>query len=170
MIRFANVHERWLSAEPAAAGSLIDTLASSEDRLWPSPAWPQMRFDKALQEGARGGHGPIRYAIEGYLPGRLVSFRFDPATGFAGRHWIEVVPQGGGVSLRHVVEGHSHPIGWLYWAFAIRHLHDALIEDAFDRAERELTGAVRSPAPWSVWVRLLRWAFGSKVARGALPR
>lgn len=162
MIRFANVHERWFSTEPASVASLIDRLASSEDKLWPSPAWPRMRFDRPLQEGASGGHGPIRYVIESYLPGRLISFRFDPSTGFTGRHWLEAVPQGGGVSLRHVLEGNSGPIGWLYWALAIRHLHDALIEDALDRAEHELTGTVRAPARWSARVRLLRRLFGAR--------
>jgi hypothetical protein len=44
------------------------------------------------------------------------------------------------------------------WPLAVRWLHDALIEDALDRAE---TATAARPVParrWSPWVRLLRAA------------
>ena len=66
-----NVHEREFDLSLASVGSLIDSLASSNDRLWPNDKWPPMRFDRALAVGARGGHGPIRYSIEEYQPRRL---------------------------------------------------------------------------------------------------
>ncbi|MEM1418366.1 MAG: SRPBCC family protein, partial [Myxococcota bacterium] len=50
----------------------------------------------------------------------------------------------------------SGPLGSLYWSLVVRPLHDALIEDAFDNAERALTGDVARPARWSLRVRLLR--------------
>jgi hypothetical protein len=159
-MRFANIHQRWLPAVPEAAGALLDGLSSADDALWPR-RWPPMRFDRPLAPGAAGGHGPIRYTVEAHEPGRLVSFRFDPRTGFRGRHWFEVVPVDGGSSLRHVLEGQSGPLGWLYWSVAVRPLHDALVEDALDRAERALTGAVRTPARWSTIVLVLRWLFAS---------
>jgi hypothetical protein len=45
---------------------------------------------------------------------------------------------------------------WFAWPIAVRWMHDALIEDAFDNAEREVTGSVTKPARWSRWVRFLR--------------
>ena len=155
-MQFANVHERWLPVDAAEAGRLLDGLASDGDRLWPRRTWPQMRFDGPLAEGAVGGHGPIRYSIEAYEPGRRLCFRFEPQTGFEGRHWFEVTPHDGGVWLRHVLHGHAGWKGALQWSLAIRHLHDALVEDALDNAERVLTGSVKAPARWSPWVKLLR--------------
>ena len=64
-----NVHEREFDLSLASVGSLIDSLASSNDRLWPNDKWPPTRFDRALAVGARGGHEPIRYSIEEYYPG-----------------------------------------------------------------------------------------------------
>jgi hypothetical protein len=65
-----NVHERMLDASITEIGKLIDTLASAEDKLWPRDRWPAMKFDRPLSVGAVGGHGPIRYTVESYQPGR----------------------------------------------------------------------------------------------------
>ncbi len=40
--------------------------------------------------------------------------------------------------------------------FVMRPLHDAVVQDSFDKLEREL-GQTPKPRSWSVWVRLLRW-------------
>jgi hypothetical protein len=48
------------------------------------------------------------------------------------------------------------------WSTVVRPLHDALIEDALDNAERETTGTVAEPAGWSWWVRTLRRVLGSR--------
>jgi hypothetical protein len=53
----------------------------------------------------------------------------------------------------------------LLWPVAIRWLHDALIEDALDNAERSSTGAVGRPRHWSPWVRVLR----RRLSRGRVP-
>ena len=44
---------------------------------------------------------------------------------------------------------------------AVEPLHDAVIEDLFDNAERETPGTVIRPATWSPRVRVLR-----RLARG----
>lgn len=155
-MEITNVHERQVAASPVAAGRLLDSLSSGEDLMWP-PAWPRQRFDRAMQVGARGGHGPIRYEVEAYEPGRHVGYRFRPGIGVFGRHWFDVVPMGDQVRLCHVVRGRAGPAGWLGWNIVFRWLHDALIEDAFDRAEQTLTGTIRQPQRWSPWVRTLRW-------------
>ena len=71
-----NVHHRLLHASPARVSELLASLGSPEDRLWPRNGWPRMRLDGPVAPGAAGGHGPIRYRVEAWQPGRLVRFRF----------------------------------------------------------------------------------------------
>jgi hypothetical protein len=56
-------------------------------------------------------------------------------------------PTPGTTLLRHTLTG--HPRGWLRfgWPLCFRWLHDALIEDACDRAEAELAGVEWTPRP-----------------------
>lgn len=166
-MRVRNVHERNLPVPPETAGALIDGLSGENDRLWPTvrhgrtttfpPDWPALRMDGPLAVGARGGHGPVRYTVEGYEPGRLVRFRFRAPRGFDGFHEFTVhpAPRGGSV-LRHLLAIRPRGIARLTWPLVFRPLHDALLEDGLDRAEHEVTGAVRAPARWSPYVRLLR--------------
>jgi hypothetical protein len=44
----------------------------------------------------------------------------------------------------------------LSWPLVFRPLHDALLEDALDNAERQVTGRLQLPARWSPYVRALR--------------
>lgn len=163
-----NVHERIYDADPDDVGALVDSLASDDDRLWPSDRWPPMRLDRPLGIGASGGHRPIGYLVEAYEPGRLLRFRFTRPEGFIGHHRFEVEDLSEGrTRLRHVIEMRARGADRLKWSLAIRHLHDALIEDALDRAADQLgvgspsgRSATGSTAPeerrWSLWVRLLR--------------
>ena len=43
----------------------------------------------------------------------------------------------------------------LKWIFVIRWLHDAYIEDAFDKVENHFSSSKKT-AEWSLWVRILR--------------
>src|SRR5271166_3309706 len=153
-----NVHEREFDLSLASVGSLIDSLASSNDRLWPNDKWPPMRFDRALAVGARGGHGPIRYSIEEYQPSRLVVFRFLAPRGFDGTHRYEVAEQQGRTVLRHVLEMHATGLASLSWPLLFQPLHDALIEDSLDKAVVSLGNVLRNAARWSISVRVLRHA------------
>lgn len=153
-----NVHERHLHAPPAHVGRLLDTLAGPHDRLWPVASWPPLRLDRPLAVGATGGHGPIRYTVDTYLPGTAACFRFAPSLGDGG-HCLLVLPgDGGGTVLRHELKAELCGRMRLAWPVAVRWLHDALIEDLLDRAEAAVDGAVARPARWSPWVRLLRTA------------
>jgi hypothetical protein len=164
-MRVLNVHQRWLPGPPEPVGALIDGLAGPDDRLWPD-RWPAIRFDRPLGPGAEGGHGPIRYRVEAYAPGRRVDFRFTGMPGLEGVHHLEAEPAGpGAVVLRHVADGRVSGRMLLVWPLVIRFLHDALIEDLLDRAELEVTGTVASPARWSPWVRLLRGRLGRRRSR-----
>jgi hypothetical protein len=66
-MKVVNIHEREFQSTPDRIGALIDSLASPQDALWPKRSWPRMEFDRALNVGARGGHGPIRYFVEAYV-------------------------------------------------------------------------------------------------------
>lgn len=164
-MRISNVHRRDVAAPLAAFGHLVDGLASPQDRLWPRDRWPAMRFDRPLGVGAVGGHGPVTYAVEAYEPGRRVIFRFTPTGRFSrildGTHALGVEAVDATTtrlshSIAATVAWHDLP----FWWFIVQPLHDALIEDAFDRAERTATGRLDRPARWSPWVRLLRRILG----------
>ena len=81
-MKVRNVHERKIKASSGEVGQLLDSLASSADRLWPHETWPPMKFDQPLQPGAKGGHGPIRYFVKSYEPGKNVYFEFTAPAGF----------------------------------------------------------------------------------------
>jgi hypothetical protein len=152
-----NVHSRELNISFERAAPLIDRLASPDDILWPRDRWPPMRFDRPFQVGAQGGHGPIRYQIEEYKPGRRVRFRFRRPAGFNGGHYFGVESTAADrVKLSHVLEMDATAGARLSWPLVFRPLHDALIEDALDRAETFADGKPREPH-WSVSVRTLRW-------------
>ena len=158
-MRVHNMHERRFQVSQDRVGSLIDRLGSADDRLWPSSQWPAMRFDRPLQVGAVGGHGPIRYQVEMYAPGSRVRFRLRSPRGFEGFHGFEVLPaEGTGTTLRHVLDMHARGPAVLTWPLVFGPLHDALVEDCLDTAARELGEAVPS-REWSLRVRMLRGAF-----------
>lgn len=158
-MRVFNVHQRSFAAPRDGVGRLVDGLASESDALWPHDNWPAMRFPQGLTVGSKGGHGPIRYTVTEVIPGARAAFRFDPeglAAGFSGSHYFDVVPNRGQVILRHVIDARCGLGTWLKWMIVVRPLHNALAEDALDRAERELTGTVHQPNRWGLWVRTLR--------------
>jgi len=157
-MRIRNVHERAFPAPTQAAGRLLDGLSSHPDPLWPGGPWPPVKFDRPLGVGAAGGHGPIRYYVEEYEPGCRVSFRFTGPAGLTGTHEWRAAPAPGGCLLRHTIEGRKAGKMLLAWPLVFRPLHDALLEDALDKAELALTGTVDRPRAWSWRVRLLRRA------------
>lgn len=153
MIR--NVHSVKLEAPAARAGALLDALGSDADLLWPGHRWPPMRIEGALKVGARGSHGPVRYFVEEYLPSRRVKFRFVKPAGFVGTHTFEVFDEAQGCRLEHRVEIELEGTARLLWPLVFGPLHDALAEDAVDRAVFAL-GGQRPPNVWGWWVSLLR--------------
>lgn len=166
-----NVHTRQLPAPVAEVGALIDSLSGSADRLWPGKQWPPMLFDRPLEVGAVGGHGPVRYTVEGYQPGRLVRFRFTGPRGFDGFHEFTAHSMGANASeLRHVLVVKPRGPARLGWPLAYRWMHDACVEDSFDRAELELTGTVRQRARWSWYVRVLHAIAGRQPQRAEVER
>jgi len=158
-MKIDSLHERSFQVEADKLGSILNTLSGSEDRLWPRETWPPILLDGCVAAGAKGGHGAVRYAVEEYVPGRKVVFRFD-GTGltadFQGHHYFEIIPESGNVLLRHVIAARGNFKTWLKWKVVIEPLHDALIKDALDRAELALNGRVSKPAAWNIRVKILR--------------
>jgi hypothetical protein len=154
-----NVHERTVDGD---AGALLDTLASGDgDRLWPNDRWPRMKLDRGLAPGSSGGHGPIRYAVVAYEPGTLVRFRFEDMPGVRGEHGFEVLHAGDRRTLiRHTANLEATGRAAIRWRLIIARLHDALVEDALDRA------AKAPHRPHSKSVRLTRWLLTRTTRRG----
>lgn len=161
-VKVLNIHERELQATSDEVGSLIDSLASREDALWPRLSWPRMKFDRELRVDAWGGHGPIRYFVEGYAPGKSIKFRFSGPRGFDGFHGYECIKTTTNTALlRHTLKMTTHGVAVLSWPIVFRPMHDALLEDSLSTAEASL-GQVPQVHAWSAWVRFLRWV----VSRG----
>lgn len=154
-----SVHSRELAAPIERLAPLLDRIGGPDDLLWPAPAWWPIVLDRPLGVGADGGHGDIRYHVSEYEPGRRVRFAFDPRIGMDGFHEFSLVALAWGQTrIRHELE--CTPRGPMrLLAPIIEKLHDAVLEDLLDNAERLATGDVRNPARWSrsvrVWRRLL---------------
>jgi hypothetical protein len=158
MLKVNNIHERELKGTPEQVGKILDSLSSKWDALWPNRSWPRMKFDRPLDIGAAGGHGPIRYFVEEYEPGKSVTFRFTGPKGFDGYHGFEVlVREEGSVVLRHTVRMTARFPAFITWPMVFRPLHDALIEDALSNAQVSL-GQLPEGHRWSIWVKFLRRA------------
>src|SRR5688572_13903457 len=91
-----NIQHRVIDAPATALGALLDRTAGPDDPVWPAPQWPPLSLDAGLTAGSAGGHGPIRYSVAAYEPGRRVRFTFDPAIGITGFHELVVEPVDGG--------------------------------------------------------------------------
>lgn len=168
-----NVHTRTIDAPAKVLGALLDRLAGPDDPLWPSPAWPPVRFDRPLAVGADGGHarGRIRYAVTGYEPGRRVRFTFGSSGLVRGHHEFTIEPQGATrCVLRHVLDVEPKgPRAALALSLVVRWLHDAVLEDLLDNAERAATGTLARPARWSPWVRVLRRTLAERATEVPIP-
>lgn len=105
--------------------------------------------------GAVGGHGPIRYFVEAYVPGHSITFRFTGPRGFHGTHGLTVEEDAarGGVRLRHELSMRTSGVARLLWPLVFRWLHDALLEDALDRAEAFCEAKPALKRTWSWQVR-----------------
>ena len=153
------------------AAPLIDLLSSNEDELWPRKMWPPMRFDRPLSIGADGGHGPIRYYVSAYQPGRLVRFNFTAPKGFNGSHAYALEKiNDHSCRLTHKLEIDLD--GWtlVTWPLIFKPLHDALIEDSLFLAERFSGVKTAQPVPWSPWVQRLRGMIRKWLSLTTKPR
>ena len=98
-----------------------------------------------------------------YEPGRRVRFTFRPRTGIIGAHELSLdALDDERTRIRHVLIGRTRGAMRLMFSAVVEPLHDAVVEDLFDNAEREVTGSVIRPTSWSPRVRVLRRLTGDR--------
>ncbi|MGA4848367.1 SRPBCC family protein [Streptomyces sp. G5(2025)] len=164
-----NEHERLVEAPAEAVGALLDRLSAEDDPIFPAPGWAPMAFDRPLGVGAAGGHGPVRYAVTEYEPGRRVRFAFTPPG--EGFHEFTVEPRGEGRCLvRHVLEARWRGLDVLLWPTAVRPVHDSMMEELFDNIERVVAGGCARPVRWTPRLRLLNRLWWPRPRTVEVPR
>jgi hypothetical protein len=166
-MKISNIHERTVAAPVARVGALLDTLSSDDDRFWPHENWSRVKFDRPLGVGASGGHRGGRYAVSSYTPGKHVRFEF---LAFAnGYHEFRLEEVGDSACLlKHITRAKLTTKTAIIWYLAIRPLHDALIEDLFDKVEGHVSSVAR-PRIWSARVKLLRRKYGGSLVKSEIP-
>lgn len=161
-MKVLNVHKRIIHQPKDKVTALLETLSTKNDRVWPKEKWPSMKFKEGIRIGAQGGHGPIRYAIEKYNPKEVVQFRFKKPSGFHGIHKFELKALDPKTTeIQHTIDMNTTGKGTLFWILGIRSLHNALIEDGFDKLENNFLEKKKS-TPWNFWVRFLRKLLAKK--------
>ena len=156
-MNIVNIHKRIINQPKAEVVALLETLSTKDDKVWPNDKWPAMRFKDGLKIGAKGGHGIIRYSVEQYILGALIVFKFLKPKGFDGIHKFEIQEiDSNSTEVKHSIIMKTEGLATLKWVLAIRWLHDALIENAFDTIENNFL-EVKKHTKWSFWVSLLRF-------------
>jgi hypothetical protein len=158
-MKVLNIHTRKLNKSKSEVAGLLATLSTENDQLWPYEQWPRMKFEKGLAVGSKGGHGPIKYQIEKYVPGEMIRFLFIEPKGFNGFHQFEIRELNSGqTEISHTIDMRTSGKATLLWISVLRHLHDALIEDAFDKIEA-MPLSKQASKNRNLWVRVLRKLF-----------
>ena len=161
-MKVRNVHERVVTATLAQAREIVNTYGSVKDRMYPFERWPKMQLegpDGPPAVGRFGTRGAARFVITTFdtEPYIHYAWRFLQPAGFDGMHDGTVEDLGDGrLRFRSVIEMHTRGLkATLLWLFVMRPLHDAVVEDSFDKVEREM-GRSLPDRPLSFWVRTLR--------------
>lgn len=155
-MKVINIHQRQINQPKSVIAALLPTLATENDRMLATDKWPAMKLDRGLQVGSTGGHGPMGYSITAYKPNDFLEFRFTRPKGIDGCHRFEIIDIGNNkTEIKHTIDVRVSGSAVWKWALAIRWLHDAYIEDAFDKIENQFAAEKKTPS-WSVWVKMLR--------------
>ncbi len=155
-MKVVNIHKRCILQPKEKIYEILDSLSTRNDQLWPKEKWPPMVFKNGLLEGAIGGHGPIKYSIQKYIPGNLIEFKFLKPDGFIGIHKFEII----GIAddqteIMHTINMELSGKGILSWYIAIKWLHDALLEDCLDKVENHFQEN-KKKTDMNLWVVFLR--------------
>ncbi len=161
-MRILNIHKREISQPKSEIAKLLKTLASDNDLMLATEKWSPMILDNGLVVGSAGGHGPIKYFVKEYKQDHSITFQFT-LNGFNGFHTFEISEiEGDKTILLHRIDMTTSGIVSLKWALVIRWLHDAYIEDAFDKVENYFTEN-KKKTEWSLWVKTLRKIMKPKI-------
>jgi hypothetical protein len=154
-MKVLNIHKREINQPKYEVAKLFKTLATENDLMLATDKWSPMKLDNGLQVGSKGGHGPIKYFVTDYQQDNSITFQFD-LTGFYGFHKFELNElETDKTELSHIIEMTTTGSATIKWALAIRWLHDAYIEDAFDKVENYFTKDKKN-SEWSFLVKILR--------------
>lgn len=154
-MKVINIHSRLINQPIAKVAELFSTLSSKNDMMLATDKWSPMILDNGLNVGSKGGHGRLKYTVQEYTPGKSIIFQFDQK-GFDGFHKFEITQVNANMTLlEHTVQMNAAGSGILIWSLAIRFLHDAYVEDSFDKVENHFTED-KKHSKWSWWVILLR--------------
>ena len=157
-----NIHKRTIRQSIDKVSQQFKTLTTSKDLVWPYENWPAIKFKEGLQVGSKGGHGRVRYTIIEFKAGELIKFQFVKPEGFIGTHQLKIEKiEGNETEISHEIRMNTTFKATVLWVFIVRWLHDALIEDAFDKVENYFTGDKKKPK-YNLWVKLLREAYKRK--------
>lgn len=161
-MKVSNVHERVVPCSRQEAHEIVGTFGTLTDRMYPFDRWPNMYLEGAPGPTAVGSvfnRGAARLVITQFENGERIrySWRFLKPAGFDGSHTGTVEDLGDGrMMFRSVIDMRTRSTtATLLWLFVMRPLHDAVVQDSFDKLEREL-GRTPPPRAWSLWVRMLR--------------
>jgi hypothetical protein len=161
-MKVINIHKRKLPVSKQKVSTLLNTLASDNDLIWPHENWPAMRFKQGFKLGSKGGHGLIRYQIIELRHGESIKFQFLKPDGFYGFHELKINEiDSKSTEIVHEIRMTTTLKESLFWIFIIRWLHDALIVEAFDKVENYVLNENKK-SEYSVWVKLLRLAYKRK--------
>jgi hypothetical protein len=157
-----NIHKRKFKKPIFDILEFLPTLSTKSDRIWPIENWPPIKFKNGLKIGSNGGHAMIKYEIIDYHPQSHIEFKFQKPTGFNGTHKFEIYKLNSeSFEIKHTLVMITSGMGTLSWLLAIRWLHDAILEDAFDKVENQLTKSTIK-TDWNLWVKALRWLLKPK--------
>ena len=161
-MKVLNIHKRTINQPKKKVVELLGTLSTENDKIWPNEKWPTMKFKSGIKNEAKGGHGPIRYSVEKYKPNEIIQFRFSKPKGFNGIHKFEISElYENQTEIQHTIDMQTVGLGTIKWIFAVRSLHNALIEDAFDKIENNFTLTKKS-TELNFWVKMLRKILSNK--------
>ena len=157
-MKVINIHQRVINQPKDKISELLGTLSSKNDMMFPTEKWPRMKLNEGLKEGSKGGHGPIRYDVQKYSEGTFIQFKFTKPIGFQGIHRFDITAlDNNKTEIKHTIEMETSGTGTAIWLFAVRWLHDALLEDSFDKVENHFL-AEKKKTKWNIWVKILRTA------------
>lgn len=155
-MKVLNIHQRTINTSKDQVIDLIKSLSTKNDLVWPTENWPKMKLDKGLMPGSMGGHGPIRYYIEDLNIESFITFRFQKPDGFFGVHRFDIKELAKNkTEIQHTIDMETKGTASIKWLLAIRSLHNALIEDAFDKIENRFNRSQKK-SQWNIWVKSLR--------------
>lgn len=124
-----------------------------------------MRFKDGLKLGSYGGHGRIRYSIIELQEGNFVKFKFSKPDVFDGTHQLMISEiDKVRTQITHEIRMSTSFKATFFWVFIIRWLHDALIEDAFDKVENYFQGDKKNTV-YNFWVKQLRAFYKRKALK-----